>query len=531
MPGTRSRVTWTTGLVTLATIAAATTGTAPASAVSGPQTTDGAYAFTAKLDIGGQRGCTATLVDPQWLLTAASCFADNPAQGFAVAAGAPKLKTTATIGRTNFSDTNTGSVQDVVELVPHADRDVVMAKLASPVPGVTPATIATTAASTGEQVQSVGYGRTHDEWVPDHAHRAAFTVGAVSPTNVDLATSGDGAICKGDTGGPTLRTTDGHLEVIAVNSLSWQGGCLGTDAAETRTGAVATRVDDLATWIQQIRYSTTFAKAPWKDAQQMTAGYYTGGSAGGTRHMDLIVQWIDGEVTLYQGADSNDPARPFAAEYQLAPPKGAWAKAVSIDSANLTGGGTDGLVVRWDDGKITQYATVDTKGFHGEKQLAAPNATWKNARQMTVGRYTPGGRRDDLVVVWKDGETSLYTDLATNGFKRESQLAKPNTTWAYADQITAGEFTGKATGDLLVRWKDGETTIYPGLTAKGIPAEIKIEKAKSAWINATVVAAGAFTTSTVPNDVLVRWNTGRLALYPGVDATGVHDEVQLAPAS
>ncbi|MFJ7278366.1 hypothetical protein [Kitasatospora sp. NPDC098663] len=34
-----------------------------------------------------------------WVLTAASCFADDPDQPQALAAGAPKWKTTATIGR------------------------------------------------------------------------------------------------------------------------------------------------------------------------------------------------------------------------------------------------------------------------------------------------------------------------------------------------------------------------------------------------------------------------------------------------
>jgi hypothetical protein len=43
----------------------------------------------------------------------------------------------------------------------------------------------------------------------------------------------------------TLRTT----ELVAVNSRSWQSGCLGNDPAETRTGAIDTRVDDLASWV------------------------------------------------------------------------------------------------------------------------------------------------------------------------------------------------------------------------------------------------------------------------------------------
>ncbi|MEU6071556.1 S1 family peptidase [Streptomyces sp. NPDC047082] len=522
MSGIRPRTAWTSGLIAATSLTAALTAT-PATAISGPQASAAVSAATARLDVGGQRGCSATLVAPQWLLTAASCFTGTP--GGTLEPGAPKLKTTATLG---------GSAQQVVSLVPRTDRDVVMAQLAKPVSGITPVPVAGAAPGTGDEVQAAGYGRTHDEWVPGQAHAAAFTVQSVGTTTVDLAAKSDGAaICKGDTGGPALSTTGGHTAIVGVNSLSWQGGCLGTDPAETRTGAVAARVDDLSAWVQQVAYSTAFAGAPWKHAVQMTAGYYTGGSAGGRRHMDLIVRWDDGEVTLYQGGEGNDSAHPFAAEYRLAAPKSIWAKALSLTSVHA-GGGTDGLVVRWIDGEMTQYATVDAKGFHGEKQLAPPkNDTWKDDAQLLVGgRFTPAGDRDDLLVVWKDGHVSVFGDLAANGLKKQTQIVAKNATWPYADQISTGSFTGKSTDDLLVRWRDGETTIYPGLTTgKALPGEIKVRPAKSAWADATVVTAGAFTANTTADDLLVRWNDGHVSLYPAVNAKGLHDEVRLAPAN
>ncbi|MFE0510722.1 trypsin-like serine protease, partial [Streptomyces sp. NPDC058964] len=252
--------------------------------------------------MGGQRSCSATLVDKQWLLTAATCFTDSA--GAKLAPGAPKLKTTATLG---------GSAQQVVSLVPRTDRDVVLAQLAKPVTGITPVRVAGTAPAAGDEVQAAGFGRTHDQWIPDQVHAAAFTVQNVGDTTVDLAGKSDGAaICKGDTGGPVLTTAGGRSAVAGVSSLSWQGGCLGTDPAETRNGAVAARVDDLAAWVQQVTYSTAFAGAPWKHAAQMTTGYFTG-AAGAGRRMDLIVVWDDGEVTLYQGGDGTDPAHPFSA--------------------------------------------------------------------------------------------------------------------------------------------------------------------------------------------------------------------------
>ncbi|MFD9515332.1 trypsin-like serine protease [Streptomyces mirabilis] len=520
MSGFRPRAAWTGGLIAATSLTAVAALTAaPATAVSGPTASAAVSAATARLDVGGQRGCSATLVAAQWLLTAASCFTDTP--GGTLASGTPKLKTTATIG---------GSAQQVVNLVPRTDRDVVMAQLAKPVSGVTPVPVAGAAPAAGDEVQAAGFGRTREEWVPDQVHAAAFTVQNTAATTLDLAGKSDGAaICKGDTGGPVLGTTG---VVVGVSSLSWQGGCLGTDPAETRTGAVAVRVDDLSSWVQQVAYAPVFAAAPWKHAVQITAGYYAGDSAGGTRHMDLIVVWGDGEVTLYQGGYGNDPARPFAAEHQLKPGKSIFTQAVNVTGVN-TGGGTDGVVVRWSDGEMTLYTSVDAKGFHGEKQLAAPrSAEWKDdARQLTGGRFTANGLRDDLLVSFKDGHVSVFSDLAVNGLKKQTQPVAKNNTWPVAEVLASGSFTGKATDDLLVRWIDGETTIYPGMTGTSLPAEDKIRSRNSQWKDAAVIAVGAFTANITANDILVRWNDGHVSYFTGVDAKGLHDEIQLAPAS
>ncbi|MEV0371709.1 S1 family peptidase [Streptomyces sp. NPDC050636] len=529
MLSTRPRAAWMTGLLTTAIAAGALTAT-PANAVVGEPVKDGTYAFTAKLDIGdGKRSCSGALVDKQWVITASSCFAENPNKGFKVSEGAPKWKTTATVGRTNLTQT-TGSVTDVVELVPYQGRDLVMAKLAKPVTGVTPVAIGTTAPTQGEELKVAGYGRGKTSWVPDRLHSAAFTVDSVQDGSIGISgkTPADGAVCKGDTGGPAVREAAGRVELVAVNSTSWQGGCLATDPSETRTGAVDTRVDDLNTWVQKVRYRTAFPNAPWNKATHITSGYFTGGSAGGTRHMDMIVRWIDGEVTLYQGADDKDARHPFTAEFQLAKAKSTWQYAKQITAAGF-GGGSDGLVVRWVDGELTQYTHVDQKGFHGEKKLApAKNTTWPHAKQITAGKYTANAQRDDLIVTWTDGEVSLYTDLNTKGLSGEKNLAKAkNTTWPHAEQISAGEFTGKKTADLLVRWSDGEATIYPGVDAAGFHGEIKIRPAKSPWTKATVVTTGAFVANDRPNDVLVRWENGTLGLYPGVNAAGTHGETKI----
>ncbi|MGW0825543.1 trypsin-like serine protease, partial [Streptomyces sp. NPDC002845] len=89
----------------------------PAAAVTGPASpaSDTTHAYTAQLIIGGHdRGCSGVLVDREWLLTAASCFADDPAASLTVPAGKPQLKTTATIGRSDLTSTSAGAVREVV---------------------------------------------------------------------------------------------------------------------------------------------------------------------------------------------------------------------------------------------------------------------------------------------------------------------------------------------------------------------------------------------------------------------------------
>ncbi|GAA2990730.1 hypothetical protein GCM10010519_25480 [Streptomyces lactacystinicus] len=225
----------------LAAGALSTLGTTPAGAVVGDAAAAGASATTARLVIGDSlRGCTGALIDQFWVISAASCFSDDPAQPQALAAGAPKWKTTATVGAKSTQ---------VVELVPGQGRDLVMARLATPVQGVTPLTVGTSAPVAGQSLTVTGFGRTKSEWVPDKAHTGSFSLDTVNPTGVGITGTGGAAVCKGDTGAPVVREVNGKAELVAVASRSWRGGCLDTPATETRTGAYATRVDDLAAWV------------------------------------------------------------------------------------------------------------------------------------------------------------------------------------------------------------------------------------------------------------------------------------------
>ncbi|MFG3404518.1 trypsin-like serine protease [Streptomyces sp. NPDC048142] len=259
VPRLRPRAAVTSGLLAAALVSG--TFLAPAAqAVVGTPAADDAYAFTARLDIGdGKRACSATLVDRDWLLTAASCFVDDPAQAQQLLPGAPKDATTAFVGRTD-STTTAGQVRTVVELVPRADRDLVLARLAKPVTTITPAALAATPPAPGETLTGTGFGRTSDEWAPVRMHQGRFSVDGSDATTVSITGVDGAAVCAGDTGGPVFREQGGSVELVGVNSRSWMGGCFGTPEEETRTGAVESRVDDLHAWVTE-----TVTAAPYVD--------------------------------------------------------------------------------------------------------------------------------------------------------------------------------------------------------------------------------------------------------------------------
>ncbi|MFD9601976.1 trypsin-like serine protease [Streptomyces sp. NPDC059970] len=123
MPVRPTRKVRVISLLAAAAAAGALTLTTPAQAVIGDAVADNTYTFTAKIDVGGVRACSGTLLNNQWMVTAASCFTEDPAQFASLPAGAPALKSTATIGRTNLIGT-TGEVRQITQLIPRTDRDL-----------------------------------------------------------------------------------------------------------------------------------------------------------------------------------------------------------------------------------------------------------------------------------------------------------------------------------------------------------------------------------------------------------------------
>ncbi|MGV9297592.1 hypothetical protein [Amycolatopsis sp. NPDC003676] len=159
-----------------------------------------------------------------------------------------------------------------------------------------------------------------------------------------------------------------------------------------------------------------------------------------------------------------------------------------------------------------------------------PAWVWRqHERGIAPGNFAAGSKLDskfsDLVVRWEDGEVSLHHAAGDARFDTEYTLAAPNELWKNAASITAGRFAGRATDDLLVRWVDGELTLYPGVDQSGLHGEIQLMAPNDLWKNAVSITGGRFSVADPRrNDLIARWTDGELTLYPNLDQAGFHGE-------
>lgn len=262
----------------------------------------------------------------------------------------------------------------------------------------------------------------------------------------------------------------------------------------------------------------------WKHAKDIANGYFTLAGAVEDDRMDMFVLWTDGELTIYRGASQRENF--FDKEFKVQGPNKFWADhAVQVVAGDFTGDSGSDLIVRWTDGEVTLYPSVDEKGFHGEVQLhkPEPDDTWKHAAAMTVGRFGGNDKADDLVVRWTDGEVTIYQNTGT-ALGRQIIAVTPKTpraeTWKHAVEIGSGDYTGNDGWDLIVRWSDGEVTNYADFDGGGTWRENKWYAPNELLTHAVLVTGGDFSDNPYADDTIIRWTDGELSLYTDGDEKG-----------
>ncbi|MCS0635297.1 serine protease [Streptomyces sp. LP05-1] len=241
------------GLAIAAPAFGSTATAAPAPIVGGGQATS-TYSFMGSIQVNGGHYCGASLVSPQWMVTALHC---TYGQGGALPASAMRVR----IGSNDHL--SGGTLAGVSQIVRPSSsssttgQDIALLRLSGQVSN-TPVPVTSATPADNSATRLLGWGQTcpqagcstgaprYLKQLDTKILRDSSCSGMVNSRELCVSGTTSNTACYGDSGGPALVNRNGRLELAGATSRSGDGN------STCGTGnAIYTDVAAWRSWIQQ----------------------------------------------------------------------------------------------------------------------------------------------------------------------------------------------------------------------------------------------------------------------------------------
>ncbi len=205
-----------------------------------------AYSFTGSLqDLGGNHFCGASVVHPNWAVTARHCVAGTPPASMRLRVG-------------SNNRTSGGVLVNVTSVTTHPTNDLAMIGLSTVPAAYQPVVIAANSGPVGTFTRIMGWGQTCPSpggcGAPIQLQQLNTSIVADSSCSGILAATeictsnpgGTAGACYGDSGGPQVKTVSGAWQLIGATSRSGGGSTCAVNPS------IYVDVPALRPWIQGV---------------------------------------------------------------------------------------------------------------------------------------------------------------------------------------------------------------------------------------------------------------------------------------